>query len=66
MGSIFGGDKPDSPPPPPPLPPVPTLDESKMRQQSADEARRRKGRRASVLTGEGVEEPSAKKTLIGS
>jgi len=71
MGSIFGGgsrDTPDPPPPPPPPAPVPTLDEAKMRQQSADDVRRRRGRRASVLTGdEGVSDtPTTTRTLIGS
>lgn len=68
MGSIFGGDKPESPPPVPPPPPVPTIDDAKLRAQSADEARRRRGRRASVLTGdEGVgDTPTSSRTLIGS
>jgi len=39
-----------------------------MRQQSADDVRRRRGRRASVLTGaEGVDDtPTGSRTLIGS
>lgn len=73
MGSIFGGGKQSSPPPPPPPPPitppppVPTTDEASMRAESADALAKRRGRRASVLTGDtGVEEPTKKKTLIGS
>ena len=65
MSGIFGG-KPDAPPPLPPPPPVPTIDEARLRAENADAMARRRGRRASVLTGGGVEEPTAKKTLIGS
>ena len=66
MGPLFGS-KPESPPPVPPPPPVPTIDDAKLRAEAADAANRKRGRRASVLAGaEGVEEPTKKKTLIGS
>lgn len=67
MGFLFGG-KPSAPPPPAPPPPVPTIDTARQRREAADASARKRGRSASVLTGpEGVpEEPTAKKTLIGS
>lgn len=67
MGFIFPS-KPAAPPPPPPPPPVPTIDAARERRDAADAAARKRGRAASVLTGpEGVaEEPTAKKTLIGT
>lgn len=68
MGNLFSGNDRAAHPPPQlaPLPPVPTIDDARLRTQNADAMARRRGRRASVLTGGGVEEPTAKKTLIGS
>lgn len=56
MGSIFS---PSPPPPPPPPPPLPTRDDPEVREAERRErlaAARRRGRRATILTGgRGVE-----------
>ena len=69
MGAFFGNDSTPLPPPPPAAPPpVPTIDTAKVRKQSDDSIRRKRGRQASVLTSpEGVGfTPVGTKTLIGS
>lgn len=68
MAGLFGSKSPAPPPPPPPPPPVPTIDKARQGRDQADLLARRRGARASVLTGpEGVgATPVGVKTLIGS
>lgn len=51
MGSLFAPSPPPAPPPPPPLPEVsdPAVTEAQRRERLA--AARRRGRRATILTG---------------
>lgn len=52
----------------PPTPPVPTIDEARQKQELRDRARRRKGRAATILTGQrgDTSSPSvAVKRLLG-
>lgn len=72
MGAIFGGSKPATVAPPPPLPERtdPSIEDARKRAQLA--ASRRRGRRATVLTGgqgvtdvANVDQPQAK-TKLGS
>lgn len=54
MGGLFGGGS-SAPPPPPPPPaptPAPTIDDARQKQQSSDKDAGRKGRAATILTGE--------------
>ncbi len=73
MGSLFKPKMPPLPPPPPAPPPVPTEISQEEKDRIAAEqkeiARKRKGRRSTILTGPlGVEEEAEteKKTLLGS
>lgn len=51
MSGLFGGSKAPPPPPPPaPPPPPPSIDQARQSRMSADQAARRKGRGATVLT----------------
>lgn len=68
MSSLFSPKTPAAPPPPPPPPPTPTIDKARERRDQQDMLARRRGAKASVLTGpEGVAStPVGTKTLIGS
>ena len=73
MGSLFKPKMPPLPPPPPAHPPVPTEISQEEKDRIAAEqkeiARKRKGRRSTILTGPlGVEEEAEteKKPLLGS
>lgn len=65
MGGML---KPKTPAPPEPPPPPPTVDEAAAKQSENDQARKRKGAMASILTSpEGVGyAPVGTKTLLGS
>lgn len=66
--NLFSPKAPAAPPPPAPPPPVPTIDKARERIDQQDALTRKRGARASVLTGpDGVgATPVGTKTLIGS
>jgi hypothetical protein len=67
----FGASMPAMPPLPEPPPPPPTIDQARLSRQREDEARRRRGRAATVLTDGSMDRASlvqpktAAKTLLG-
>ena len=73
MGSLFKPKMPPLPPPPPAPPPVPTEitqeEKDRIAAEQKEIARKRKGRKSTILTGPlGVEQEAEteKKTLLGS
>lgn len=67
MSGLFGGGSSPALAPPPAPVPVPTIDDAKKRQQAQDAANRRRGRAATIFTGnEGAGAPVQAKTLFGS
>lgn len=67
MSAVFS--KPNIPASPPPPPPPPTVDEARAAAETRDQMLRRRGRRSTILTGEGgIASPGqvGKTTLIGS
>jgi hypothetical protein len=70
MSGLFGSSKAPPPPPPPaPPPPPPSVDQARQSRMMADQAARRKGRGATVLTSglltEGDEPKTATRKLLG-